>query len=142
MSAAATPTPMSAAATPTPVSAAATPTPMSAAATPAPVSAAATPAPVSAAATPAPVLRLIDGVGDGSSIIDHRTVYRRGRSAGCTGHTDTHGNKHCNQDGSHSSSPSLASVRALFCGATLATTMSVSCAEPPIVQFGSEAESP
>src|SRR5438093_1363248 len=101
MSTAATPTPVSAAAAPAPVSAGATPTPVPATAAPAPVSAAAAPAPVSAAATPTPVLHLIHGIDDGGSVIDCRTVCRRGRSAGCTGHTDTRGNKHCNQDGSH-----------------------------------------
>src|SRR5215475_10744358 len=104
---------MSAAATPTPVSTAATPTPVSAAATPPRVSTAATPTPVSAAATPPPVLHLIDGLDDGGSIIDHRTVCRRGRTARCTGHTDTHRNKRCNQDRSHSS------LRPCFCPCAL-----------------------
>src|SRR5262249_39249625 len=104
------------AAAPAPMSAAATPAPMSAPATPAPMSAkaAAAPAPVSAAATPAPVLHLIHGIDDGGSIIDHCTVYRRGRSGRCTGHTHTRGAKPCNHAGSHSSSPSLLlSVRSL-----------------------------
>src|SRR5262245_45757067 len=118
-----------------PRSAPATPTPVCGAG--APGSAATTPTPVCAATTPAPVLHLIDWVDDGCSIINHRTVCRRGRSAGCTSHTYTCGNKHCNQDGSHSSSPSY--VRALFGAATLATTMSESCADTRDVQFRSEA---